>query len=117
MPRLLRALRAPSLLAPLASFALAVTVLTGQVTDKTTGQPLPGVQVLLTAHGKKAASAYTNVDGRYRIGKLVAGTYEVTLSSDDVPAQSFHVGIGTKPKQTANFVACSVTLDYSCGSL
>jgi protocatechuate 3,4-dioxygenase beta subunit len=117
MPLLPRASRASTFIAPLASIALAVTVLTGQVTDKTTGQPLPGVQVLLTAHGKKAGSGYTNADGHYRIRKLTAGTYDVTLSSDDVPTQAFHVRIGTKPAQTANVVACSITLDYSCGSL
>jgi hypothetical protein len=31
---------------PLASLALAVTLLSGEVTDRTTGQPLPGVEVL-----------------------------------------------------------------------
>ena len=69
----------------------------------------------MTAHGKRAASAYTNADGRYRIAKLAPGSYDVSLSSDDVPTQLLHVTVGTKPAQTANFVACSITLDYSCG--
>jgi 5-hydroxyisourate hydrolase-like protein (transthyretin family) len=103
-------------LGPLASLALAATVLSGHVTDKTTGQPLPGVQVLLTAQGHKSAHAYTNAQGTYRIAKVARGTYLVTLSSDDVPTQTFTLRVGGKATQSADFVACSITLDYSCNT-
>ena len=107
-------------LAPLASLALAAAVLTGQVTDKTTGQPLPGVRVLLTVHGspatKRSPAGWTNAQGRYRIANVRPGTYDVSLSSDDVPTQLFHLKVGAKSPQSADFVACSITLDYSCGA-
>ena len=106
-------------LAPFASLALALVVVSGQVTDKTTGQPLPGVRILLTVHGaaatKRSPSGWTNADGRFRIVKVPSGTYDVSLSSDDVPTQVFRLKVGAKSSQTADFVACSITLDYSCG--
>ncbi|SRR5579884_1239034 len=106
-------------LAPLASFALAAAVLVGQVTDKTTGQPLPGVRVLLTPHGtqtvRKAPAGWTSREGRYRIANVPPGKYDVSLSSDDVPTQLFTVTVRSNKNQTADFVACSITLDYSCG--
>lgn len=102
----------PSRLAPIATLVLAVLV--GHITDKTTGQPLPGVEVLVT--GAHSAHAYTKADGSYRLAPLPAGKYLVTLSSDDVPTQLFHVTIGSGKQQTLDLVACSITLDYSCGN-
>ena len=94
--------------------AAAAVVLSGHVTDKTTGQPLAGVHV--AAAGPQRAAATTNGDGAYRLPALRPGRYTLTLSSDDVPPQSFTVTVhGTK--QTFDVVACSTTLDYACGGM
>jgi Carboxypeptidase regulatory-like domain len=100
-----------SRLAPLSTLLLAV--LLGHITDKTTGQPLPGVEVLLT--GPHSAHTYTKADGTYRLPQVKPGRYLVTLSSDDVPTQLFHVTVGSGKEQTLDLVACSISLDYSCG--
>ena len=92
----------------------AVAMLSGHVTDKTTGQPLTGVHV--DAKGPQHASATTNGDGAYRLPKLRPGRYTLTLSSADVPPQTFTVTVhGTA--QTFDVVACSTTLDYACGGM
>jgi hypothetical protein len=101
----------PSRLAPVSTLLLAV--LLGHVTDKTTGQPLAGVEVLVT--GKQSAHTYTKADGMYRLPQLEPGRYLVTLSSGDVPTQLFHVTVGSSKEQTYDLVACSISLDYSCG--
>ncbi len=96
---------------PLAALALAV--LTGHVTDRTTGQPLVGVRVELS--GAPGASATTNAGGAYRIRNVKPGRYAVTLSSNDVPPQRYSVTIAPAEKSPArDFTACSTTLDYSC---
>jgi hypothetical protein len=98
--------------APFAALLLAVLV--GTVTDKTTGQPLPGLDVQVG--GVHPLHARTGSDGSYRISGLKPGEYDVTISSDDVPPTTSHIKIGSNEKQhTLNVVACSVTLDYSCG--
>lgn len=99
--------------APLAALGLALAVVTGHVTDRTTGQPLAGVRVAL--NGATTASATTKGDGSYRIRDVKPGHYVVTLSSDDVPPQRFDITIAPSVKPgTHDFVACSTTLDYSC---
>ncbi len=90
--------------------ALAVAVLVGHVTDRTTGQPLAGVEVRVgNAHAK------TNGDGAYRLAGVKPGQAAVTLESDDVPPQQFtiRVGAGTTKR---DFTACSITLDYRCAT-
>jgi hypothetical protein len=99
-------------LTPLA--ALAVAVLSGHLTDRTTGQPLTGVTVV--ASGAHGAKAVTNDDGAFSLRGLAPGTYRITVQSDDVPPQSFALTVGKKPKQSHDFVACSTTLDYSCAA-
>jgi protocatechuate 3,4-dioxygenase beta subunit len=97
-----------------AAAALALAVLTGHVTDRTTGQPLPGVHVALSGSG---ASAVTDTDGLYRIRSVKPGHYTVTLSSNDVLPQHFDVTVRPTDKtHTADFVACSTTLDYNCSA-
>ncbi len=62
-----------SLTCPL--FAGITGTLSGRVTDKESGEPLPGVNILIKGTYKGAA---TNQDGRYLITNIPAGTYTVT---------------------------------------
>ena len=66
-----------SLLLLLSSTALAQSTgtLTGQVIDATTGDPLPGVNVVIEALTQGAA---TDVDGSYTIEDVPEGTHEVS---------------------------------------
>jgi len=92
---------------------LALTVLAGQVVDKTTGQPLTGVDI--SADGTKVA-ARTNDAGRYALHGLPPGHYTLTVSSDDVPPQHFEIVVRGAKAQKFNITACSTTLDYSCAA-
>lgn len=92
--------------------ALAVTILVGQVTDKTTGQPLIGVQITGSAHSAHFL-AKTNRHGMFHLN-LPPGRYTLHLSSADVPPQQREVLVKGK-RQSVTLEACSTTLDYSCG--
>lgn len=91
---------------------LAVTILIGQVTDKTTGQPLVGVQITGTLHSSHFA-ATTNEHGLFHLN-LPPGRYTLHLSSSDVPPQQHDIVVKGK-HQSVTLQACSSTLDYSCG--
>jgi hypothetical protein len=95
--------------------ALAVTLLSGQIVDRTTGQPLAGVDVSV-AGSAKIAPARTGDAGRYTLRGLRPGRYTLNVSSDDVPPQTFAVVVGSRPTQRFNIIACSTTLDYSCAA-
>ncbi len=92
-----------------------LTVLAGQVVDKTTGQPLTGVDVSVRG-GAKVAPARTNDAGRYVLRGLTPGRYTLTVSSDDVPPQTFEIAVRGAKSQQFNITACSTTLDYSCAA-
>jgi len=67
-------------LAPAVQAQGATGTITGVVTDKATGQPLPGVTVVATSPALKGSQAViTDEHGRYTIANLPAGTYLVTL--------------------------------------
>lgn len=92
--------------------ALALTVLLGQITDKTTGQPLRGVQIQVD-QGRRALHARSDADGRFAIKGLSAGTHTLRYASDDVPPRTISVKVhGAKDR--LSITACSTTLDYSC---
>lgn len=57
-------------------FAEDFGYISGIVTDKNTGETLPGVQVIIegTDHG-----AVTNIDGYYEIYKVPPGEYELFI--------------------------------------
>jgi hypothetical protein len=92
--------------------ALVVAVLLGHISDTTTGQPLVGVHVSVA--GPVSAKAVTDSNGSYTIRGLKSGTYTLTLTSRDVPTVHHRVTVSGSTT-TANFKACSTTLDYSCG--
>ena len=96
---------------PLAA-AAAFTLLTGQVTDKTTGQPLHGVHVDIPA-AHATLHALTDAQGRFTIKNVAPGHRIVRLSSADVPPQKIAVTVKGR-RQTIDLHACSMTLDYSC---
>jgi hypothetical protein len=94
---------------------VVLVVLVGHIVDKTTGQPLTGVDV--SAHGPTASHPVrTNDAGTFTLPGLAPGHYTLTLSSDDVPPQTFDVTVRAGKSQQAKFTACSTTLDYSCAS-
>jgi protocatechuate 3,4-dioxygenase beta subunit len=95
-------------LAKTAAFALAV--LTGHVTDATTGQPLPNVSIAIGSH-----RSITDAHGAYRLTGLTPGRYTLTARSDDVPPQDRDVVVKQNAQTTLDLVLCSTTLDYGCG--
>jgi len=90
--------------------ALAIAVLSGTISDRTTGQPLAGVQVRA---GR--ARATTGRDGRYVLHGLAPGDYTLTLESSDVPPEHVHVSV-KRGVNRRDVRACSTTLDYGCGA-
>jgi hypothetical protein len=86
-----------------------VVVLAGTITDKTTGQPLAGVDVVAGS-----AHARSHADGTFRLVGVRPGPLTLTVSSDDVPPQRFPVTVGSATTHTV-LHACSTTLDYDCG--
>ncbi|MGH8164004.1 MAG: carboxypeptidase regulatory-like domain-containing protein [Rhodanobacteraceae bacterium] len=92
--------------------ALAIALLLGRVTDKTTGQPLSGVTVRATG-ARGSASAVTDRSGHFRMSRLAPGRYTLTLSSKDVPPQSVRAAV-SGAAQSIGVKACSTTLDYEC---
>lgn len=91
----------------------AIAVLTGTVSDKTTGQPLTGVTIT-TQHAGHTFTARTNAAGRFALRNMPDGTYTLHLSSKDVPDQSIQVRVKGSTTHV-HLRACSTTLDYSCG--
>ncbi|MBV8638405.1 MAG: DUF2012 domain-containing protein [Candidatus Eremiobacteraeota bacterium] len=94
--------------------AAVFAVLSGTITDKTTGQPLQGVTVTATA-GAHTLRTKTDAEGHFVLSHVNDGDYALHLSSRDVPAQTVHVRVhGASTHVTLK--ACSTTLDYSCGA-
>jgi hypothetical protein len=89
--------------------SLALAVLLGTITDRTTGQPLSGVVVTVGS-----AHATSHDDGSYKLSGVAPGHVTLTVSSDDVPPQHFPVTVGPSTTR-ADLRVCSTTLDYNCG--
>src|SRR5690242_20201078 len=94
--------------------ALAFGLLLGQITDRTTGQPLRNVQIQVT-QGRATLRARTGADGRFKIKGITPGRHTLRYSSDDVPPQTLSITV-KGAKQQISITACSTTLDYSCAS-
>jgi protocatechuate 3,4-dioxygenase beta subunit len=92
--------------------ALALAILVGHVTDKTTGQPLPNVTIAVGSH-----HATTDIHGAYRLTSLAPGRHTLSASSNDVPPQHRSVIVKNQSAPTTlDLVLCSTTLDYGCGA-
>jgi protocatechuate 3,4-dioxygenase beta subunit len=90
--------------------AAAFAIVTGQISDRTTGQPLTGVNVQID--GKHAV---TDVRGNYAVKGVRPGSRVVTIGSKDVPAQHFQITV-KEPSTRFDTHACSTTLDYNCST-
>lgn len=94
--------------------AAALAILSGTITDKTTGQPLQDVTVTTTA-GSQTLRARTDAQGHFELKHVADGDYTLHMSSRDVPAQTVTVRVHGSSTHVS-FKACSMTLDYSCGA-
>lgn|GEM_PF-2501790 len=99
------------LLAP--SAALAFAILVGQVSDRTTGQPLGGLRV--SSIGPTRTSVRTNADGHYLLRNLRPGRYTILIRGKGVPTVRARITLSDR-RQRKNFVVCNVALDYSCAN-
>src|ERR1700712_3411272 len=62
----------------MAAFA-QTTPLSGMVTDKQTGEPLPGASIEIAAKGKKDIHLLTGLNGSFVVRHITAGHYEVSV--------------------------------------
>ncbi len=92
---------------------LVMTMVAGHVVDRTTGQPLTGVEVRVQG-AAKVAPARTTDAGQYTLRGVPPGHYTLSVSSDDVPPQTFDLVVRAGKLQHFDITACSTTLDYSC---
>jgi hypothetical protein len=90
--------------------AVALAIVAGQINDRTTGQPLAGVNVQID--GKRTA---TDDRGHYAVKGVRPGVRVMTIGSKDVPAQHFRVTV-KEPSTRFDTEACSTTLDYNCSA-
>ena len=88
--------------------AATTSLVTGVVHDRTTGQPMPNIQV-------RIGDLYTttNTNGAYTIKGVAPGKRTLTFASSDVPEQRFSVLVKGSVVHF-NVRVCSMTLDYSC---
>lgn len=96
------------LLAVSASIARAQTgAVTGRVTDADTGEPLPGVNVVVE---ELATGAATDVEGRYTISGLRPGTYTLRASFVGYEDQTQAVVVRAGETVEVNFALQPTTL-------
>ncbi|HUN28700.1 MAG TPA: carboxypeptidase-like regulatory domain-containing protein [Alphaproteobacteria bacterium] len=98
----------------LASLALALATFSGTLVDQTTGQPLTKVHV--HAAGPSSAQATSDAHGHFTLKGLVPGPYTLTIESNDVPQQTFKITLAPNRTTVLTMKACSMTLDYHCGT-
>ncbi|MGH7494387.1 MAG: TonB-dependent receptor domain-containing protein [bacterium] len=90
------------LLLPVLTAAQTAT-LQGRVTDATTGEALPGANVVVSSSGGAMTGAATDVNGNYTVKSLSAGTYTVTVSFIGYEKKSVSVTLGAGASETMNF--------------
>ena len=95
----------PALVAALLLFAAPLHAqtgkLTGLVTDSATGQPVAGVQIVLSRTGY---GALTGSNGRYFVLAVPPGTYTVTARRIGYGSQQTLVQVGIDATREVNFV-------------
>jgi hypothetical protein len=98
-----------------ALIAFVLAVFAGRLVDATTGQPLPGVRMVLA--GPSTATVTSDRLGRFSIKGLKAGNYTVTMQGKDVPQQRASVQLRVNTTTVLDLKICSATLDYHCGDV
>ena len=88
----------------LAAQSIAQTIITGTVVDASSGEPLPGVNILIKGKG---TGATTDLEGMYRLGEV---------SSSDVLLFSF-IGFISKEVPVGNQTAINVSLEPDVAKL
>ncbi|HEX4013207.1 MAG TPA: carboxypeptidase regulatory-like domain-containing protein [Candidatus Cybelea sp.] len=92
-----------------AACAIALTVVTGHITDATTGQPLTNVTISVGSH-----RTATDAHGNYRFSGVAPGRYTLSASSKDVPPQRRAIVVTSAAQTKIDLTLCSTTLDYNC---
>jgi hypothetical protein len=87
----------------------------GALTGTVTGRdgPMPGVMVRLVRTGTPASQAMSDASGRYRIGGLAAGDYQVTftMTGNRTVTRSVSVSTGMETVLNATMEAGNITID------
>jgi outer membrane receptor protein involved in Fe transport len=83
---------------PARAFAQSATAgaIYGVITDEQTGEPLPGVTVVVTSSGSVSQSALTDEKGAYKVNDLAPGEYQVTFYYLDATIQRPAVPVGVQ---------------------
>ena len=94
-----------------AAGAMAQTVVSGKITDKSTSDPLPGATVAITPDGGKTRLGVSDMDGKYRIDNLAAGQYRIKVSYMGYKTYEKSVSLGSSDNKVMNI---SLTEDAPC---
>jgi len=92
------------------ALALAQGIITGSVTDGSTGDALPGANVIVDGQPYGGAS---DLSGAYVIEGVPAGNYTVTASMIGYKGMSMSAQVATGVSTTLNFTLNSTTLQLS----
>lgn len=85
-----------------AAGAMAQTVVSGKITDKSTSDPLPGATVSITPDGGKTRLGVSDMDGKYRIDNLAAGQYRIKVSYMGYKTYEKSVSLGSSDNKVMN---------------
>lgn len=85
-----------------AAGAMAQTVVSGKITDKSTSDPLPGATVSITPNGGKTRLGVSDMDGKYRIDNLAAGQYRIKVSYMGYKTYEKSVSLGSSDNKVMN---------------
>ena len=88
------------LLLPTTAWAQATGSLAGQVVEARTGEPMPGVNIIITELNRGAAS---DLDGNYTIPGLPPGTYDIVSRFIGFKDRNLTVTISAGQETTLNF--------------
>ncbi len=72
--------------------------ITGKVIDKITGEPIPGVKIVLEKNGKQGPDAASDKDGKFEVVNIPDGTYMLTTHSvgyEGISIKDFTIKKGT----------------------
>lgn len=85
-----------------AAGAMAQTVVSGKITDKSTSDPLLGATVSITPNGGKTRLGVSDMDGKYRIDNLAAGQYRIKVSYMGYKTYEKSVSLGSSDNKVMN---------------